>query len=233
MHGFPIIVNKNGPNRLSHAVRSMVDGLAFLKLPLQMGMVNYSALARYLQPSIERQLNAKINTEAITMALHRHVRPGAEKLPAEVFKVIAACRVQLAQDVSILHFPFNRKNQEDLAKAKANIEFEGGKAYLIERSDEMTLITQSRFYHDVLANVRAQPMETRERLSMVTISYGIAGVRTPGVINYFSAIIGQAGVNVWGVMMSYSKISFVIDEAESQIAYDHFMRAIQAAREFA
>ncbi|MDP2717367.1 MAG: hypothetical protein Q8P02_01350, partial [Candidatus Micrarchaeota archaeon] len=104
---------------------------------------------------------------------------------------------------------------------------------LVERSDEMTMVTQSRFYHDVRSSVKAQALETREHLALVTIQYGTTGVRTPGVINHFSAIIGQAGVNVWGVMMSYSKISFVIDETDAQVAYDQFMRAILAAREFA
>lgn len=61
------------PTKLSAAVKAAVEAYGFLKTPMELGLVNYSALARQIKPALEKQMDQELTVEAIAMALHRHV----------------------------------------------------------------------------------------------------------------------------------------------------------------
>ncbi|WP_251620728.1 aspartate kinase [Odoribacter lunatus] len=56
---------------ISHAVEDIVKHRPYLSEALAAGIINVSALARQLQPEVERILQKEINTGAIVMSLNR------------------------------------------------------------------------------------------------------------------------------------------------------------------
>lgn len=220
------------PVRLSDAVKEAVEGLGYIEIPLEMGLINHSALARKIKPALEKSMGQSLNVEAVTMAIHRHVRPKARQPPGELFDVIRHSKVKLEPDAALIHFAFKKGLEERLNQVKANIAFEGGKARLIDRSNEITVVTQTRFVHDVVKAAQQKPLAIQEKLALISIDYGVKGSGTPGVLNHFTNILGQAGINIWIVITSYTKTSFLINEDDALAAYDRFMRAIAAANHY-
>ncbi|MBI4360854.1 ACT domain-containing protein [Candidatus Micrarchaeota archaeon] len=223
--------NSNTP-RLSDAVRQAVEGLGYIEIPLEMGLINHSALARKIKPALEKKLGQNLNAEAVTMAIHRHVRPKPRQAAGPLYAVIRNSKVELEPDAALIHFAFKHGLEERLNQAKANIAFEGGKARLIDRSNEITVVTQTRFTNEVIKAAQQKPLAIQEKLSLITIDYGAKGSGTPGVLNHFTNILGQAGINIWIVITSYTKTSFLINESDALTAYDRFMRAIAAANTY-
>lgn len=223
---------KKPVQRLSDAVKEAVEGLGYIEIPLEMGLINHSALARKIKPALEKKLQHPLAVEAITMAIHRHVRPKPRQPTGQLYDVIKNSKVELEPNAALLHFSFKMGLEERLNQAKANIVFEGGKARIIDRTNEITVVTQMRFVNDVIKAAQQKPLVVQERLSLVTVDYGAKGSHTPAVLSHFTNILGQAGMNIWVVITSYSKTSFLINESDALQAYDRFMRAISAANEY-
>ncbi len=221
---------KSKPPKLSQAIKDAVEAYAFLKTPMELDLVNYSALARKLKPSLEKQLGEPLTVEAIAMALHRHARPDTPKKNG-LFKMISECKIQLLPDMATMHFPYNRKLQEKLHAARAMIEHQGGNTYIIERTTEISIITQSQFVDTISRYAEDSKQLSQDRnLSLLTIQYPPEGNYVPGLFNYFTTVLGQAGINIYGMFSSYSKVSFLVDEPAAPFAYDKMTRALAAAR---
>ena len=56
---------------ISHAVEEIVKHRPYLSESLAAGIINVSALARQLQPEVEKMLQKEVNTGAIVMSLNR------------------------------------------------------------------------------------------------------------------------------------------------------------------
>ncbi|GEM_PF-6766060 len=217
--------------KLASAVKNAVDAYPFLKTPMELGLVNYSALARKLKPQLEKQLKQDVTVEAIAMALHRHV----EHIPVPgqngPLRSVAACKLNLLPDMAAIHYRFSRKIQERLHDAKTEIEHQGGNLYMVERMNEISVLTQSQFVPPLkkLAD-KAQWLSDFQNLSLLTVEYPPESLKQPGLLNYLVQSLNQIQVNILGVFTSYSKISFVIAENDAPVAYDRLSRSIAAAK---
>ncbi len=220
--------------KLSDAVRQAVDAQPFLKMPMEMGLVNYSALARKIKPHLEKRLDSALSVEAIAMALHRNVEPSPLKVreqPKDVLDVIAGCKIHLLPDMVTLHYPYNRKLQERLHQVKTTIEQQGGNLYVIERENEISITTQKKFQSQVnkIAE-KVEPLDKYHDVALLSIQYPSKGLKQPGVLNYLVQCLTSANINLLGVFNSYSKISFGIAENDAPTAYERLSSAIATAK---
>jgi len=228
--------NSMAPNaekgfRLSEAVKQAIDAYPFLKTPMELGLINYSALARKIKPHLEKQLGQSLSVEAIAMALHRHVEPATPAGLSGPSDIIAACKVHLLPDIAAVHYAYSRKLQERIHQAKGDIENRGGNVYVVERAVEISVITQSQFMDQIIkAAEKAKALARHPDLASVTVQYPPEALDKPGVFSYFIDALHQSGVNIVGVFSSYSKMSFVVAEADAHRAYDRLVRAINAAK---
>lgn len=216
--------------KLSHALRDALEAYGFLKIPLEMGLVNHAALARRLKPMLEKQTGARLSVEAIGMALHRHagaVRPGH---PGPL-RIVAECKLHLLADMAAAHYPYSRKLEENVAKAKAAIERQGGALYVVERTNEMSFVTETRYLPQIHAIAGAtKPLNLSRHAALVTVQYPPEGLQTSGVLNHMVQALNHADINVLGVFSSYSKVSFLVAENDAPEAYETLQRAIAVAR---
>lgn len=60
---------------ITSCVETIVSEQPYLEEALSKGIINYSALAEHLQPSIEKSLNKSVKTGAIMMGLRRYAVP--------------------------------------------------------------------------------------------------------------------------------------------------------------
>ena len=56
---------------ISQIVYSIIENKPFLEEGLKKGIINLSALARFIKPDIEKKLQKKVKTGAIIVALDR------------------------------------------------------------------------------------------------------------------------------------------------------------------
>lgn len=134
--------------------------------------------------------------------------------------------------MTTIHYPYSRKLQERVNHAKTLVENQGGNMYQIERMNEISVITQSQ-YLDVIKKQladAAKPLEEFHNLSLITIQYPPECNKKIGVFNHFMQALNEATVNLLGVFTSYTKISFLVAEADAPRAYEKLNRAIAAAK---
>lgn len=220
--------------KLAEAVKRAAEAYPYLIAPMEAGLVNYSALARKIKPQLDKQLGQNLSVEAIAMALHRNVQPVSLKArdqPDAVLDVVAGCKVHLLPDMVALHYPYNRKLQERLHQVKAQIEHDGGNLYNVERTNEISLVTQKQFQPQMQkAAEKIHPLDEYPDVALLTIQYPPRGMTQPGLLNYLVQSLTSANINLLGVFNSYSKISFILSEKDAPGAYRRIAQSIETAK---
>ena len=94
---------------ISHLTKKYIEDSFLLKEYLEEGLINYAALAEKLKPKIERELNKKVKTSAIMMALRRHSEKLSSKAKlkfsfkdAEVLMKTGLCDITVAKSFQLL-----------------------------------------------------------------------------------------------------------------------------------
>ena len=220
--------------RLSDVAGDLVSELTFLEESLRLDLVNYSALARMLKPAVDAKMGDSVSPEAITMALRRLPPPGAPRSFGDLYGVISQCKASVQSDMASVHYPYSEDLAQKINHFKQEINYEGEKMYVIQRSDEISIITHTKFLHllQKLAE-KVKPFEGNYHLALLTISYSEQGHHTPGTVNFFTRIINEGQVNLFGVFSSFSKVSFLVDEKFAAELFDRMTRAINGAKDIA
>ena len=102
---------------MSDAVLEVVSGMYFLRMPMQEELINYSALARFIKPMVEKRVGGEVGVEAITMAL-RKASAAPHANPMGVFLAFKDAKVVLRTGLVLMRF----SRSEELNKKTAFID---------------------------------------------------------------------------------------------------------------
>ncbi|MBI5036151.1 hypothetical protein HZC09_02295 [Candidatus Micrarchaeota archaeon] len=221
--------------RLSGIVGETVSDMSFLHESMRLGLLNLTALARMIKPTVDKRLGGEnVTVEAITMALRRYTLAVPYKGSAELFGIISECKMNIQSDMTCVNYPYSEEFMEQLNHLKGEIQFEGEKMYVIQRSDEISVITHTKFMDEVKKVAGTlKPLSENRNLALLTIAYPKKGYDIPGLYNFFISKFNDAGVNLWNTFSSYSKISFLVNEDDAVLMYDRLNKAFKSAKELA
>lgn len=224
---------------ISDAVSEILAEMHFVKTAFQHDVVNYSALARLIKPLVEERLGEAVGLDAVVMGIRRYatsVAKGSE--PEGISSVLTECSITLRTDLHAVYFRQWRTAQF-LDKLRAlqieQVDWNAGeKVYVVQRAGEMAIIANNKFLQSVLDLAKNSPqtkiLAQRSGLAIVTVTYPLSGIETPGIFAFLTQRLANAGVNVISVFSTYRKVSFLIEERQVAKAYELFSTAIAVSR---
>lgn len=199
---------------------------------LELGIVNYSALARLLKGEVEESLGREVSDTSIKMAIIRFRDRLAESMAGsgrEVLYVIARSSLSLIDDIGLA-----------TVRASDPLSLMSKIAEVVPRSRFLQL-TQGVYTFTIVAD-----METFERLigaaekMLVEVVYRDQAaivvvspreiITTPGVIAYLTTLLAFNGINLTQVISAHTDTIFVLRREDSLKAYRVLCEAINAAR---
>lgn len=173
---------------------------------LQMGVVNYKALARHIKRQVESLAGEKTTDNAVSMALQRlgmKIRAGQKKLEGFV-DIFAKSRLQMRDNIAILYL----KKTPDIPR------IEKGFMVVIKGVESTTLLLDE----EKVPKLKIPPENIEGRrtsLSALIISSPPEIADTPGVIAHLMNALGASGINVVEVTSSYNTTYLLVDEKDS------------------
>lgn len=209
--------------------------MGFLKLPLQHDLVNYSALARFIEPLVKEKLNDhQPSMDAVIMAIRRYATHNtARKSPEDLLHVLGGIKLVLRTGISVLHLRRTAKIYGELVEIEKNkVNWnQGDKMNIIQRSEEIMVIASHRLM-PMIQEVchREDILYQLDDLALLTLEYPFEANRTPGTISFFSAQLESASVNVLAMYNTMSKMSLVISEKDASKAYERLSKAFAECR---
>jgi hypothetical protein len=185
-------------------------------------LLNLSALARHIQPSIEKELKKEVKTAAIIMALKRMNEQLNPILDLKLQKVIQELD-EITVRSNLVEFTFKnsdtlKSKQASLVKALADNEevfftlcrgvFETTLVISLEAAQLLEDIYQSE---ECLSNI--------SDLSSITIKLPSSNTEVPGVYYYLLKRLAWSGVNISAVISTTNEFTIVLKESEVDRAF--------------
>jgi len=205
----------------------------FLQEPFKLGIVNYSALARVIKPLVEQKTGGEAGLDAIIMAIRRNTE-FLVKEDYSVYSLLGECTLSLRTGMDCIHFKRSNELYQKVAEFERTINWlSGERIYVNQRTDEISIITLSRFLPKLLELIKddsSQLLGKQEGMAMLTIRFPPRGIETRGFLHLLTSQFEALGINITAVFSSYSRLSFVCNEADAPAVYERIAKLIRDSK---
>ncbi|NYZ77876.1 hypothetical protein H0N96_00550 [Candidatus Micrarchaeota archaeon] len=220
---------------VSDAVSEVLSEMHFLQQPFKLGIVNYSALARVIKPLVEQKTGEEAGLDAIIMAIRRNIELlGKQDETKGVYSLLGECTLSLRTGMVCIHFKRTNELYKKVVEFEHNVNWlSGERIYVNQRTDEISVMTLSRFLPKFLEMIQDDPSQLlgkQESLAMLTIRFPSSVLYTHGFLHLLTSQFETLGINITAVFSSYSRLSFVCDEADAPAVYDRIAKVIRDSK---
>jgi hypothetical protein len=215
---------------IPEVVERHVNGSPYLREAMTDKLINLSALARQLQPKIEKELMKPVSESAVFIALQRFA--AAQKPYYQVNPSDYLANLSLRSDL----FEMTIQNSPQLMKLLAN--------FADERSDplrsvfiftsgplETTIITSEQLKPDLMLAMQDQNVTGQiPALVGITLQRTHGQVETTGVLQFPLRILAWEGISVIEIFTTLNEIMIVVREFEVDRAVVAIRQALAALK---
>jgi len=219
---------------VSDAVLEVVSGMYFLRMPMQEELINYSALARFIKPMVEKRVGGEVGVEAITMAL-RKASAAPHANPMGVFLAFKDAKVVLRTGLVLMRFSRSEELNKKLIEFQKKTDWSRGEQFwLIQQSDEISAIVPAKYGKDLeeLA-AQGQCLSKYSHAALVMLLFPEKYLDTVGVIEFIGRQFADVGAGIIEIFSSHAKIGLLIDEKQAPAVYEKLSKAIKTSGEVA
>lgn len=200
---------------ISQVVDNIVSRKPFLEQSLAENLINYSSLARSIQPEIEEKIGRPIKTSAIIMALKRYVPQVDHLLNIQLERAAGSfgditVRSQLS-DYTFRISPTLVQNQQNLLKILTEQEevfftFSQG-VY------ELNIVISSIFSDRLEEIFSGENMTSKlDNLSSVTMKLPINNVKMTGLYYHILKKIAWNKINIIEIISTTNEFTIIVEE---------------------
>ncbi len=208
--------------KLSHIIESQVKQSPFISECLNAGLINTTALARYLQPSVEKEMGESVQISAIAMAIKR--MPMSldlinHKSLARFIKQLRDILVRSElENLSVRHSPtlFDKLLSIIGTFKDEDRHFFG----MIKGIYETTLVFSNElsvFVHEQLMG--EEIISSRKELCAVSIMLPKQNLDTSGVYYTILKKLAWKGINIVEVISTSNEVSLLFDKKDIDEAF--------------
>ncbi len=205
----------------SQVIEDLVKQAPFLEAAIADDLVNYSSLARYFKPEIEKRLFKDIKEGAIIMALKRVSSRLKVTLPKseEILKNFGDITIRS----NLVDYTFLNSSTLGDAQNKILEKTAGRKDVFITISNgvsQVTLIASEAIKNDVKEIFKAETAVcSLNGLSSLTIRIPTEATETPGVLYSILKVLAWEGINLIETISTYTELTLVLETKDIERAF--------------
>ena len=218
---------------VSRAVRELLRSRPILLETLYLGVVNYSALARYLRGEVEARLGKRVSEATVKMAVIRFSEEFSREqrsVEQSILNIIARSSLSLIDDIGLLTL----RAGEPLSLLLMILEAVTRPRFLqlTQGVSTLTVVADVETVERIMELVDEKQIETvyRNQAAVVLISPKEI-IETPGVLSYLTTLLALSGVNLTQIISAHTDTILVIQRDKALSAYRVLSEAIEKARE--
>jgi len=184
-----------------------------IKSCLKKGLLNYSALSRHIAK--ELNIEKKTSKEAILIAARRlHESLKKEKNEEQKIKhLLSNSEVEIRNKIIVLILDKNILF-EQIEQLQKTIKKESGIFYLLEGSDNYTIITQEKFSSSLEEKLKSKIIKKHHDLALITLKSSKEIEQMVGVLSYLTSLFSENGVNIIEFLSCWTDTLFIINSKD-------------------
>jgi aspartokinase len=198
---------------VSEKIEQILHQTPFLEEALSMGLINTSALARQLQPELQKELFKDIQIGAIVMALSRLIHKLTPQSPSSpLFPSLGDITVRS----DMVEFTYT--NSPSLVMKQSYLLSEVSKHpntffTFTQGVFETTFIASHTLASIIENTLQNEPLKSKiDHLSTITITLPEATVNQPGVYYQILKVLAWNNINLIEVISSYTELTLVMED---------------------
>jgi len=198
-----------------------------------MNIINYSALARYIQSYVEELLSRRVSVNAIKMALIRfseNVQKREELLENKIKDVLANTVISVQTDLVVLTV----RKEALLGKFEALLKtIESARFFQLSQGTRtFTLVIARENYEDIISIIgRDSIIDIIDHQTAIILISPHEIIETPGIIAYITSILSSQGINMTQIISCYEDTILILNRYEALKAYQILEELILKMRE--
>ena len=192
---------------------------------LSYGIVNYRALARLIQPEVERILGERVKLQSIVTALRRS---GGEPAHDSAKRILAESEVSLRYDLGLVTASLSRETPRRVQEVHRLLR---GSAYvLLQGLENLTIVTRQEHIPGLEKLFGEELVESRRSLAGIFVKSPPEIASTSGVLARLSSLLAGEGINVVEMMSSHVETIFLVEERDCLRGVEVIREEIKRAR---
>lgn len=202
------------------AAKTIIERSRYLTEAMSKDLINYSSLARYIKPEVEKMLMKKVSDASLIMAIKRlssEIQP--KFAPLTIFKTAPEMIVRS----NLIEFTL--QNNESLrGKYKDLAQFYSDEQKYFFTLTEGVFETTIIVSNDLSDNIRSilkneQILSEVTNLSSITIRLPKENISTPGVYYFFLKSLAWDGVNIIEIVSTPNEVSLILEDKDINTAF--------------
>ena len=202
------------------AEEKIINRSRYLSEAISKGLINLSALARYMKPELEEMLSKKVSDTAIFMALNRLA---ATIKPKYIFKNIFKSPPDMIVRSNLIGLTvahsekLGEKYPSLLKLSNTNDKY----FFTITQGVFDTTIIASKDLNNTIREALKDEVLVAEftNLSSITIKLPKEAILTPGIFYFFLKSLAWEGVNIIEIVSSHLEFTLILPEKETNRAF--------------
>lgn len=200
--------------------RKILERSRYLSEAMSKGLLNYSALARYIRPELEEMLFKDVSESSIIMALKRlepYFKPKFKAI--DVFKT--APEMIVRSNLEELTMINSLELSEQLPKVFELYQTHSKYFFTVTGGvSETTIIASEGLFNDIKKIIKKESIVSEFRqLSSITIRLPNEVTDTPGIFYFFLKSLAWEGINVMEVVSTNLELTLILADAEVNRAF--------------
>jgi len=185
----------------------------YIKNCLKKGLLNYSSLARLISKDLK--IEKKSSKEAILIAARRF----QDKLKKEVNNerkinmLLIKSEIEIKNKIDVLILK-KIINVDDVIEFQKNVNKENGTMYVLEGTDNYTLITQEKYAQKLHKKFQRNTIKFHKDLAIIDFKSPEEIEKITGVVSYITSLFAENGVNILEFLSCWRDTIFVINKKD-------------------
>ncbi|MDE2590872.1 MAG: hypothetical protein KGL95_14550 [Patescibacteria group bacterium] len=202
------------------ATKKIIERSRYLSESMSKGLLNYSALARYIRPEIEEILFKDVSESSIIMALKRlepYFKPKFKAI--DVFKstpeMIVRSNLEEITLTNTMEVTNNLSKIYTTYASKPKYFFT-----LTEGVSETTIIASEEVFDEIRKLFTKEiVLSSYKNLSSITIRMPKEVMETPGIFYFFLKSLAWEGINIMEVVSTNLELTLILEDKEVNRAF--------------
>lgn len=202
---------------IAQIVDDIISKKPFLEEFMQQNLINYTSLARNIQPEVESFVGRNVNTSAIVMALKRYVpqidfqlRHQLEKSGTDLGDITVRSNLSDFTYRSSLKFLENQKRLLEVVANRDDVFFTFSQGVY-----EVNIVISSNFSDEIEDIFREETLLSRlDNLSSVTMRLPSSNVKMIGLYYHILKKLAWNKINIVEVISTTNEFTIIVEEKD-------------------
>ena len=206
-------------NSVQESVRVIITQNPYLYRGLRMQVINYSAVARYIQDQVREMSGDEVDPNTIVTAIMRFSREASKQESRPQESALTGSRFNLVTDIIDVTIPTGPSDQADLVEQLSALQKKGLNIKIHQYQGSLKVIATSEVMTEFMQDIWQYNPVVREGYSELNLTLGYETSRYDRVA-LLTDLLFRHGVHLVNAFFSPGEISLIVNEEDASKAFE-------------